>query len=255
MNRRTIARSATAAAIATIILVLAAPLAVSAHIRVTPGQAEAGSSALLTFKVPHESGTAGTVKVSVDFPLDTPFTGVSYEPIAGWTAAIVTKTLDTPITTPNSTITEAPASVTWTADPGTEIGVGAFQQFVVSVSGVPDTGSILLPAHQTYSDGTVVDWDQPTPASGDEPEHPAPVVYINDPVPADEGAPALSATPTPSAAGSGEAGSGSVGGAAGAADALVPIALTAGIVGIVLGAIALTVSIVVLRRAREASDR
>jgi uncharacterized protein YcnI len=251
MNKRTIVGSVAAAAVA-VILMFAAPLAASAHIHVTPGQAAAGSSALLTFRVPNESGSAGTVKVSVDLPLDTPFTGVSYEPIAGWTAEIVTKTLDTPIKTENSTITEAPASVTWTADPGTQIGVGAFQQFVISVSGVPDTGSILLPAHQTYSDGSVVDWNQPTPASGDEPEHPAPVVYINDPVPADEDAPVVSATPAPASGDDSAAGGGPDSGDS-SADALVPVALTAGIVGVVLGAIALTVSIVVLRRAREAS--
>ena len=37
---------------------------------------------------------------------------------------------------------------------------------------------MLLPATQTYSDGKVVKWDEPTPASGDEPENPAPALVV-----------------------------------------------------------------------------
>jgi uncharacterized protein YcnI len=243
MKHRTIL-GAGIAACAAAILVLAAPLAASAHIHVTPGQAEAGSSAVLTFKVPNESATAGTVKVTVDLPTDTPFTGVSYLPTAGWTTTIVTSTLATPIKTANSTITEAPTSVTWTADPGTKLGDGAFQQFVISVSGVPDTGSVLLPAHQTYSDGSVVNWDEPTPASGDEPENPAPVLYVNDTPPADDSAAVTVGSPSPSDAAQPNS-------AATGPDALSSVALGIGIAALVIGAIALTVSIVVLRRARE----
>ena len=40
-------------------------------------------------------------------------------------------------------------------------------------------GSLSLPATQTYSDGTVVKWDQPTPAGGKEPEHPAPTLKLS----------------------------------------------------------------------------
>jgi Domain of unkown function (DUF1775) len=36
-----------------------------------------------------------------------------------------------------------------------------------------------LPATQTYSDGTVVKWDQLTPADGAEPERPAPELTLS----------------------------------------------------------------------------
>ncbi len=50
-----------------------------------------------------------------------------------------------------------------------------FQQFPLSVGPLPDAGTtVLLPAVQTYSDGTEVSWDEPVPADGEEPEHPAP---------------------------------------------------------------------------------
>jgi hypothetical protein len=35
-----------------------------------------------------------------------------------------------------------------------------------------------MPAIQTYDNGKVVNWDQPTPPSGEEPEHPAPTVQL-----------------------------------------------------------------------------
>ena len=43
---------------------------------------------------------------------------------------------------------------------------------------LPDAKSISLPATQTYSDGTVVKWDQPTPPGGAEPENPVPEIAL-----------------------------------------------------------------------------
>ena len=195
MKKTTFAASIAAAS--TALLLAASPLAASAHVRVDPGTATPGSYTNLTFKVPTESATAGTVKLVVDLPTKTPFTSVSYLPLAGWTTTVDTEKLAKPVKTDDGTITEAPVRVTWTADTGVQIAPGQFQQFTVSAGAVPDTGSVALPAHQYYSDGTVVDWDQPTPASGDEPEHPAPTLYIDDPAPAEGGVPALVATSTP----------------------------------------------------------
>jgi uncharacterized protein YcnI len=177
MNTKTIARAAMASAVAAA-LALGAPLAASAHVRVTPGQAVAGSYATLTFKVPTESATASTVKVEVDLPTDTPFGSVAYQPVPGWSVEVVSSTLATPVTTDDGTVTEAPTKVVWTADAPTGtapagIAPGAFQLFSVSAGPIPDTGRILLPAHQTYSDGSVVDWADAPLASGEEPENPA----------------------------------------------------------------------------------
>jgi hypothetical protein len=49
--------------------------------------------------------------------------------------------------------------------------------FRISVK-LPDAPTISLPATQTYSDGTVVKWDQPTPPGGAEPEYPAPEIPL-----------------------------------------------------------------------------
>jgi hypothetical protein len=41
-----------------------------------------------------------------------------------------------------------------------------------------DRDSVTFPATQTYDNGDVVAWDQPTPADGSEPQHPAPTVQL-----------------------------------------------------------------------------
>ena len=77
-----------------------------------------------------------------------------------------------------TTITKAVRTVTWTAGKGTRIGPGEYQEFSISAGPLPAAGPILFPTEQVYSDGTVVAWDEPTPASGPEPEHPAPAFEI-----------------------------------------------------------------------------
>jgi hypothetical protein len=82
-------------------------------------------------------------------------------------------------------VTEAPARVIYTADKGVSIKAGQFQEFPIALDLTPDTGSVDFPTVQTYSDGTVVKWNEATPRDGDEPDHPAPTLYINDAPPTD----------------------------------------------------------------------
>jgi uncharacterized protein YcnI len=161
-------------------LALSAPLAASAHVTIDPGDAEPGSYTVLTVKVPNESATAATNRVELQLPTDTPFSSVRYVPVPGWSAELVSSALPEPVAVGDSDITEAVTSVVWTAEPGAEIGQGQLQQFDLSVGPVPDTGSITLPAVQTYTDGEVVEWTD----TAVEAEHPAPVLYVND-APAD----------------------------------------------------------------------
>jgi len=159
-----------------VLLALAVPLSASAHVTVDPGQAAAGSYTVITVKVPNESATAATDRVELTLPADTPFTSVRYVPVAGWTAELVRTTLPEPVEVGEATVTEAVTSVVWTADAGSELVDGELQLFPISVGPVPDTGSITLPADQGYTDGSVVSWSE----EGEDAEHPAPVLYVND---------------------------------------------------------------------------
>ncbi|RFA22558.1 YcnI family copper-binding membrane protein [Subtercola boreus] len=255
MKKSTIARAAASSGIA-LALTLAAPLAASAHVHVDPDRAAPGSYSTLTFKVPTESATASTVRLEVDLPTDTPFGSVSYQPVAGWSVQVVEGTLATPVTTDDSTVTEAPTQIIWTADAATAgaatgIAPGQFELFSISAGPIPDTGSIALPTHQTYSDGSVVDWVDAPLASGAEPEHPAPVLYITDAPPvSEEGAAGTSGTATVSPG----AGSDSSGGAVVTQGTAVvdssssTVSVIVAIAALVLAAIALVVSVVAVTR-------
>ncbi len=240
MRRRTIAAAA-AAAVATA-LAVAAPLSASAHIQVAPNQAPPGGYALLTFRVPTESATAGTVRFEIDLPTKTPFTSVSYQPVAGWSTEVTTSTLPKPVKIAGATVTTAPTRIVWTADPGVRIEPGQFQQFSVTAGAVPETGKLLMPAVQTYSDGSVVHWNQPTPASGEEPEHPAPTLYIDDAPPGADAPSLVTSTPAPAADGS----------------TVDPAAIGLGIGGVVLGAVGVVIGVLALTRrprpTRSAAD-
>lgn len=159
-----------------LLLAIAAPLSASAHVTISTNTAAAGSYSIVTFKVPNESETAGTNKVEISLPADTPFASVSYVPVPGWTAELVETTLPEPVAVGESEITDAVTSVVFTADEGSEIVDGQLQMFSLSVGPVPDTGSIVLPVEQTYDDGTVSDWSD----TAEDADHPAPVLYVND---------------------------------------------------------------------------
>jgi len=150
----------------------------AAHVRVHPDSTASGSFSALTFRVPNESDSAGTVKVTVQLPQDTPLIYVSTKPVPGWTAKLTEAPLPKPVESFGTTITKAVRTVTWTAVKGTQIGPGEYQEFSISGGPLPAAGPVLFPTEQAYSDGTVVAWDQPTPASGPEPEHPAPEFEI-----------------------------------------------------------------------------
>ncbi|BAS13321.1 uncharacterized protein YcnI [Arthrobacter sp. Hiyo8] len=179
--------------------------AASAHVNVNPDDPAAGGYTHLTFNVPNESPTAKTNKLEVSLPTDTPFNSVSVKPVEGWTAELVTTTLPKPVTVGGATVTKAVSSVVWTADAAHQIGQNEYQAFSISVGVLPDAGTtVTLPATQSYTDGTVVKWDEKTVEGQPEPEHPAPSFVTTASDAAASAAPTSSpsVTPAPSAAAS-----------------------------------------------------
>jgi uncharacterized protein YcnI len=169
--------------------------AASAHVVVSsPDAVRGGETALVSFRVPNESPTAETVKVRIDLPVDAPVAEVLAQPLPGWTLTTSQRSLAAPTKVGDFTLTKVPASVTWTASAGTSIAPGQFQIFDLVTNPVPDKATLTFAATQTYSDGQVVHWNQPTPAGGTEPDHPAPQLTL---------AAAGDSTPTPSASATG----------------------------------------------------
>ena len=175
-------RRIVAASVAAVGLALVPALTASAHVTVSSPDAAPGGFGKLVFRVPNESDSASTVALSVDLPTDTPFAFVSVRPVAGWTVETTTEALPEPVELEGGfTVTEAVATVTWTADSEENgIGPGEFTEFEVSAGPFPgDVDQMSFPATQTYSDGEVVDWADPVQEGEAEPEHPAPTLELS----------------------------------------------------------------------------
>jgi uncharacterized protein YcnI len=178
-------RAALAAALAAG-LVLAVPLSASAHIRVTPNQVAAGSTNVqLTFSVPTEADDAPngetTVLVRVQLEKAHPFSTLYVQPVAGWTSKVETAPLAKPVTINGARVATAATAVVWTANPGSGIPRGSFQDFVIAVSPIPKVGRLTMPATQQLSNGATERWVQPMPhGKGAEPTHPAPTLFIDE---------------------------------------------------------------------------
>jgi uncharacterized protein YcnI len=135
-----------------------------AHVRVVADNAAAGQHSILTFSVPNESDNASpTTQLSISLPN---LTSVSVEAMPGWTVHL-----------DRNLHTGTVGNITWTAAPGGGIGPDQFSEFRVAVK-LPDAATVSFPATQTYADGTVVRWDEPTLPGGKEPEHPAPMLTL-----------------------------------------------------------------------------
>lgn len=150
-----------------------------AHVTVNPDTAAGGGYTKISFRVPTESDTASTTRLQVYFPADHPFGSVSVQPVPGWSAKVVDERLKKPITTDDDQVTQAVSRIIWTATSrATAIRPGQFQEFSVSLGPLPDSGSIVFKVLQTYSDGKVARWIDPTTPGQGEPEHPAPTLTL-----------------------------------------------------------------------------
>lgn len=179
-TKRLIARAGIVAVAAGVATMLSTGLA-SAHVtaKVLGEAAQQGGYTKITYRVPNEDETAGTIKLEVTFPPENPISGARTKPMAGWTSTVTKTKLDKPVKVHNTEVKEAVSSVVWTAAPGTRIAPGQFQEFELSVGPLPDnTDELMTPAVQTYEGNKVVAWDQPMKEGQEEPEHPAPVIAL-----------------------------------------------------------------------------
>lgn len=166
-NRR-IARLAVLGAVTTTSMLLAGGMA-SAHVtaNVYGDAPEKGGYGAIALRVPNEEEKVGTTEVEVTVPAEYGITAARTKPVPGWTAE-VTETDD------------VVTKITWKAEDGHEIAAGtsSYEEFEIVLGALPDdVDTLVLPTSQTYSDGTVVAWDE-QPTDGGEPERPAPVVTL-----------------------------------------------------------------------------
>jgi periplasmic copper chaperone A len=147
-------RIALGALVAVAALVLTA--AAAAHAKVSPPVALAGNSQVFTLAVPTEKDGARTTSIELTPPSG--FAIDSFVPAPGWKRVALTS---------GSGEDASVVKVRWSGG-SVPTGEDAAFSFLASMQ---KTGDYTFGVRQTYSDGTVVDWNGPE--SGDSP---APVV-------------------------------------------------------------------------------
>jgi uncharacterized protein len=226
-------------ALVTGVLVLSWAGAASAHVTVDPPSAPQGGTVKLSFLAPNEEPPATVTELQIFFPVPpaTPIPTVTVEPKAGWTFKLTMLHLTNPLVTDDGSISDIVSEIDWKAvSPADAIGANEFGEFTIDADGLPDSGTqVVFKALQTYSNGDIVRWIEPVPATGDAPEHPTPILQLTNP----NGTPAASApAATASTAGL-------------AKKSQVDSARTVGVIGIVIGALGLIAAGVALLTARR----
>ena len=162
--RALITVGATGVGLGIIALSGAAPAWAHVHADADADNPAPGATSTVTFQVPGESENGAlTTRLSVKLP---DVASARTEVMPGWTATLERDAAEGTV-----------RSVTWTADPRVGISSDQFALFRVSVK-LPEGDSVTFPTTQTYSDGTVVRWDQAPLPGGGEPEHPAPALSL-----------------------------------------------------------------------------
>lgn len=146
---------------------------------VNPREAEQGSFAKLTFRMPNERDIASSVQLEVIFPERQPLSSVSVKPQLGWTYRVDKVKLPELVDVEGRQITETVSKITWTAQPGFAVKPGEFAEFEVSAGRLPADEQMVFKAIQTYDNGEIVRWiEQAAPGSTARPERPAPVLSL-----------------------------------------------------------------------------
>lgn len=156
------------------LLVVAMPAAASAHVTVAPDEVPTEGYAMLTFTVPHGCDGAATNRVQIKMPPQV----ISATPgvVAGWQIETVEGELPQPAEQHGEMVTEGVRQVTWTGGP---LADDQLQQFPLSVALSGEAGETAeFKAVQGCEGGAETAWIQSVPASGEEPDHPAPAIEL-----------------------------------------------------------------------------
>ena len=163
--------------VSAVLSVLTSPTA-AAHVDATLDGAGPGGFGVVTLGVPTEAGKPTTTKVEVRIPEETPLRTVRAEPAPGWKLDIRKRKIDPPLRKDDGTpVNEVVSTVTWTANSGSGILEGQFQEFALYLGPMPDADTLALPTTQTFADGTSEAWTE-QPTGGDKPKFPVPTVEI-----------------------------------------------------------------------------
>ncbi|TDB77677.1 DUF1775 domain-containing protein [Micromonospora sp. KC723] len=151
--------------------------ALAAEVTTTPTQATQGDAVTWHLVVPEERPGARTEKIELRLPEATPIGEVYPLSVDGWAPLITFRDLDQPVAGMHAPgVTQVTAAVTWTRAAGKPVPGPARLSLAMGPLPLVDRMSVELV--QTYSDGTVVRWADPSGGA-----RPAPTLALVPPAP------------------------------------------------------------------------
>lgn len=134
------------------VAVIALPLSALAHVAVSPAEVGVGKRQVFSVGVPNESKTAQVVNVRLVIPEGLESVRPNVKP--GWTIEV------------KKSGTGEEAKVTEIVWSGGSVPVDQRDEFLFQGKAPASTGDLNWKAYETYSDGTVVGWDQEPKGDG-----------------------------------------------------------------------------------------
>jgi uncharacterized protein YcnI len=157
-----IARLTAAGIAGSALLVLAAPLAASAHVTVTPSGTAAGSSSVLTFAFGHGCDGSPTTALTIDIPESIRAVSPTLHP--NWTIEKITEG-------------DRIAQIVYTAITPVEDGFRDAIELSVQLPQDAAGETLVFPVLQTCAEGET-NWNEIAEEGAAEPESPAPTILV-----------------------------------------------------------------------------
>jgi hypothetical protein len=143
-----------AAAAAAAVLCAASPA--SADATVSPATAPQGTGANLTLQVVNDHPKAAITRIRLVLPAATPVAEVYPLSVPNWAPQITHRTLNPPMQSIHggAPVTEATATITWTAAKGKALLPGKAANLMIAIGPLPETERMSFELLPTYADGS-----------------------------------------------------------------------------------------------------
>jgi hypothetical protein len=151
-----IPRHACVLAVAVTAGVLSAAAPAAADVTASPPTATQGAASNETFRVVNDHPTAAMTKIKLVLPPATPVAEVYPLSVDDWAPTITNRPLNPPMQGVHggSPLTEATASITWTAAPGKALAPGKAADVMIAIGPLPETDQMAFEVQATYADGS-----------------------------------------------------------------------------------------------------
>jgi uncharacterized protein YcnI len=135
-----------------VLLVTASPA--EARVSIVPGAVKGGGTETFAIRLANEREDTSSDRLELVLPPHIPL-AVQASPRPGWTVTINRRSLEPPAKVDGTVVDEVAESIVWE---GGRVGPGQFEQFIVTLGGLPRDGLLSFTVIQRYTNGDVDKW-------------------------------------------------------------------------------------------------